>query len=175
MYSVSSTVENIDLITPNRLKLGRNNDRSPVGPLYVTDDPSKFFTENSDIFNCWFECWLTSYVPNLMNHPKWFKSDYHLKEGDIVLFLKKEGLLNDTYQYGMVEHVEVGRDQKVRTATVKYRNHNEEFDRETRRSIRQLIVIHRIDELDIIHELGRIATIVDMKKRVRSSKQCGCN
>jgi hypothetical protein len=110
-----------------------------------------------------------------MNHPKWFNSDYHLKEGDIVLFLKKEGLLNQTYQYGMVENVEIGRDQKIRTATVKYRNHNEEFDRETRRSIRQLIVIHRIDELDIIYELGRIATIVDMKKRVRSSEQCGCN
>ena len=172
--NVSSTVECLDLITPNRLKLGRNNERSPVGPLYVTDDPSKFFTENSDIFNCWFECWLTSYVPNLMNHPKWFKSDYHLKEGDIVLFLKKEGLLNDTYQYGMVEHVEIGRDQKVRTATIKYRNHNEEFDRQTRRSIRQLVVIHRIDELDIIHELGQIATIVDMKKKL-CNEQCGCN
>ena len=62
----------------------------------------------------------------------------------------------------LISTVWFGRDQKVRTATVKYQNHNIEFDRETRRSIRQLIVIHRIDELDIIHELGRIATIVDM-------------
>ena len=171
----SSDIENMDLITPNRLKLGRNNDRSPIGPLYVTDDPSKFFTENTDIFNCWFECWLTSHVPKLMEHPKWFKSDYHLHEGDIVLFLKKEGLLNDTYQYGMVSSTQTSRDGKIRSATIRYRNYNEEFDRKTQRSVRQLIVIHRVDELDIIHELGKIATIADMKKRLHSNEQCGCN
>ena len=29
--NIVSELENLDLITPNRLKLGRNNDRSPVG------------------------------------------------------------------------------------------------------------------------------------------------
>ena len=173
--NVVSDFESMDLLTPNRLRLGRNNERSPVGPLLVTSDPSKFFTENSDIFNCWFECWLTSHVPKLMHHPKWFNSDYHLKEGDVVLFLKKEGLLNETYQYGMVKSVEVGRDQKIRTVVVRYRNYNEDFDRETRRAVRQLIVIHRVDELDIIHELGKIATIADMKRKLLSDAECGCN
>jgi hypothetical protein len=69
-----------------------------------------------------------------------------------------------------VKSIEVGRDQKVRTAIVRYRNHNEEFDRETRRAVRQLIVIHRVDELDIIHELGKIATMADMKMKLQ-----GCN
>ena len=31
--SIVSDLENLDLITPNRLRLGRNNDRSPVGPM----------------------------------------------------------------------------------------------------------------------------------------------
>ena len=173
--NVVSDFECMDLLTPNRLRLGRNNERSPVGELLVTNDPSKFFTEKSDIFNCWFECWLTTHVPKLMYHPKWFNSDYHLQEGDLVLFLKKEGLLNETYQYGIVKSVEYGRDQKVRTVVVRYRNHNEDFDRETRRAVRQLIVIHRMDELDIIHELGKIATIADMKKKLQSDAECGCN
>ena len=30
--SVVADLENLDLITPNRLRLGRNNERSPVGP-----------------------------------------------------------------------------------------------------------------------------------------------
>ena len=164
--NIVSDFDNMDLITPNRLRLGRNNERSPIGPLYVTNDPNKFLEENTKIFNGWFENWLLSHVPKLMDHPKWFKTEYHLKEGDIVLFLKKEGLLNETYQYGMVLAVETGRDGKIRTVNVKYRNHNENVDRVTRRAVRQLVMIHRIDELNIIQELGEIAVIADMKKKL---------
>ena len=166
-----SDFEEMDLLTPNRLRLGRNNNRSPVGPLYVTDDPSRFFEANEAIFNTWFQTWLVSHVPKLMSQPKWFSSQYHLKEGDIVLFLKKEGLLNTTYQYGMVKSVETGRDGKVRTVMVKYRNHNETFDRETRRAVRQLVMIHQVDELDILVELGNIATVADMKRKLN---ECNC-
>ena len=166
-----SEFEEMDLLTPNRLRLGRNNNRSPVGPLYVTSDPSKFFGANEAIFNTWFETWLVSHVPKLMSQPKWFSSSYDLKQGGIVLFLKKEGLLNTTYQYGMIKSVEIGRDGKIRTVVVKYRNHNEMFDRETRRAVRQLVMIHQVDELDILVELGNIATVADMKRKLN---ECNC-
>ena len=166
--------ESMDILTPNRLRLGRNNNRSPVAPMHVTSDPSKFFQENSSIFDCWFECWLTSHVPQLMHHPKWFHTEYHLKAGDVVLFLKKEGVLCETYQFGIVDTVEVSRDQVVRAANVRYRNHEENIDRVTRRTTRQLVVIHRVDELDIVHELGKIATIADMKRKLHSDAQCSC-
>ena len=55
------------------------------------------------------------------------------------------------------------------TKFVEYRNHNEEFNRETRRAVRELIVIHRVDELNLVQELGKIATIADMKKRISDS------
>ena len=29
-------LENLDLITPNRIRLGRNNSRSPIGPVEIT-------------------------------------------------------------------------------------------------------------------------------------------
>ena len=74
-----SDFEEMDLITPNRLRLGRNNNRSPVGPLFVTNDPSKVFAENTMIFNAWFETWLISHVPKLMHQPKWFQTEYHIK------------------------------------------------------------------------------------------------
>ena len=66
-------------MTPNRLLLGRNNDRSPSGPLLVTRDAQKILQANIDIFTVWFESWLISYVPRLMEHPKWFKSDRDTK------------------------------------------------------------------------------------------------
>ena len=169
--NIVSDFEYMDLITPNRLKLGRNNNRSPVGVLDVTSDPRKFFTKNKDIFNSWFNAWLISHVPKLMTHPKWFKTNYHIQTGDVVLFLKKEGPLNSTYQYGIVKSTEVGRDTKIRCVIVEYRNHNEEFNRETRRAVRELVVIHRVDELSIIREIGKIATIADIKKRTADQRE----
>ena len=45
------------------------------------------------------------------------------------------------------------------------------FDRETRRAVRQLVVIHQVDELDILVELGNIATVADMKRKLN---ECNC-
>ena len=100
--NIVSDFETIDLITPNRLKLGRNNDRNPSGSVKRTSDLKKILEPNQNIFNAWFENWLYSHIPNIMNQPKWYGAEYDLKEGDVVLFLKQDSLLNKTYQYGMV-------------------------------------------------------------------------
>ena len=142
-----------DLVTPNRLRLGRNNDRSPDGKFTVTNDADKMIRANQKIFDSWFECWLSSHVPKLMDHPKWFRSDVDLKEDDFVLFVKQEGAITSQYQYGRVKSVERGRDGKIRKVLVVYRNHNEKTDRETFRAVRSLILIHHVDELDISKEL----------------------
>ena len=93
-----------------------------------------------------------------------------MREGDIVLFLKKEGkVLSETYQYGMIKSTNIGRDGKIRGVVVKYRNHNENIDRETYRAVRQLIMIHAVDELNLLRELGEIATLADMKMRLNEA------
>ena len=53
-----SDFESMDLITPNKLKLGRNNERSPVGPYELSNDPSKIVKANSLIYQSWFDSWL---------------------------------------------------------------------------------------------------------------------
>ena len=68
-----------------------------------------------------------------MTQPKWFKMEEHIKEGDIVLFLKHDSMLSSTYQYGMVTATAAGKDGIIRKARVKYRNHYEDIDRETYR------------------------------------------
>lgn len=73
--NIVEEVENLDILTPNRLLLGRNNERSPTGNLQTTGDALKLIKANSDIFKLWFESWLISYVPTLVRQPKWFKSD----------------------------------------------------------------------------------------------------
>ena len=144
-----SNLESLDLLTPNRLKLGRNNNRSPVGPLELSCDLNKFLTMNQKIFDTWFDCWLVSYVPTLVDQPKWFKKDRDIKEGDIVIFPKEEKMISGRYQYGMVDSIEQGTDNMIRAVNIRFRNSNETTDRTTRRSVRNLVVIHMVDELDL--------------------------
>ncbi|XP_066920590.1 uncharacterized protein [Clytia hemisphaerica] len=55
-------VENMDLLTPNRLLLGRNNDRSPTGDFIISSNPTKLLDQNSKIYDAWFESWLLNHV-----------------------------------------------------------------------------------------------------------------
>ena len=148
-------MESLDLITPNRLRLGRNNDRSPVGTLDFTDKVDRILQLNSDIFNTWWELWLVAALPKLMPKPKWFTTDQHLKVGDVVLYNKGEGSFVGLYKYGIVEEVHRSDDGRIRSVTIRYRNSNEEVNRTTIRAVRSLVVIHRVDELNIMEELGK--------------------
>ena len=118
---------------------------------------------NQRIFNAWFENWLISHLPKLMYQPKWIQNSHHVKKGDVVFFLKQDSSLQTKYQYGKVKSVVIGRDGLIRKVYVKYRNFKEHTDRETFRSVRELVVIHGVDELNIVQELGLIASIADLK------------
>lgn len=154
--NLSDELETIDLITPNRLILGRNNDRSPVGTLLVTDDHNKIIKSNEHIFNAWFENWLINHVPKLMLQPKWFKSNDNIRIGDVVIFLKNDSPLCNTYQYGMVHSVDVSKDGKVRKVEIKYRNANENTSRLTFRAVRDIVIIHHIDETSVFEQLNQM-------------------
>ena len=149
-------LECLDLITPNRLRLGRNNDRSPIGSLDISNGVDRILNLNSDIFNAWWEAWLVSALPKVVPQPKWYKTDEHLKLGDIVLFRESEGsIVAGRYKYGIVDEVQESADGRIRSATIRYRNATEDFDRTTNRAVRSLVVIHRVDELDLMEELGK--------------------
>ena len=122
--------------------------------MAVTSDPEKIFKSNIAIFDSWFENWLLNHVPKLMSQPKWFKSDEDISIGDVVLFLKRDTNLCSKYQYGIVESVHIGKDNKIRKVEVKYRNHNENLSRVTFRAVRELVIIHHVGEIDIITDLN---------------------
>ena len=99
---LGNIIENMDLITPNRLRLGGNNDPSPAATVEVTGNPDRILKENRKNFNSCFEPCLISHVPRLMNHRKWFSANHDIKICDALLFLKQNGVLINRYQYGMV-------------------------------------------------------------------------
>ena len=140
-------VENLYILTPNRLILGRNNDRCPTTPLELAHDHKRIIESNNKMFKAWFNSWLISYVPTLIEHPKWHYDDKAIEIGDVVLFLKAEQEFNLQYQYGIVISTNEGRDGRVRTIEIEYQNHQEKVKRTTTRGVRDVIVIHRVDEL----------------------------
>ena len=157
--NIVSDFENMELITPNQLKLGRNNKRTPVSPMKVVGNHLKVLEKNKKIFSVWFETWLMSQVPKLMEQPKWFRSDRDVKICNVFLFTKNEGSVVNTYQYGMVHEMELSRDGLTRKVVIKYRNSSENIDHFTTRAVRDLVLIHPVDEIHIIEELGNIATV----------------
>ena len=162
----TSNLEMMDLLTPNRLRLGRNNERSPTGCMLVTTDHNRILEENKAIVETWFENWLVSHVPKLIEQPKWFKNEECIKKGDIVLFRKEEKVLSSTYQYGMVEAVEKSNDGLIRRAQIRYRNAAESTDRYTHRAVRQLVVIHHADETTFTQELAKVSSFADYKMKL---------
>ena len=46
-------LEIADFLTPSRLVLGGNNQRSSVGPIWVTGKPDAIITANKKIFYVW--------------------------------------------------------------------------------------------------------------------------
>ena len=152
----NNSLENLDLITPNRLLLGRNNNRSPTAPLELSGDTKRIIKTNADIFKTWFSSWLVSYVPSLMNRPKWFDNDRNMAIGDVVLFLKSDKVFAKQYQYGIVVDLKATRDGRIRTVDVEYQNHQEGCKRVTTRGVRELIVIHPVDEIGLTSELNKM-------------------
>ena len=132
-------LENLDILTPNRLILGRNNERCPNAPLSLSGDHKKMIDRNASIFRAWFKAWLVSYVPSIVERPKWHQDDNHINVGDVVLFLKSEKDFEEIYQYGMVKTVYSGQDGRIRKVDVEYQNNNETIKRITQRGVRDLI------------------------------------
>ena len=128
-----------------------------MGAITVTDATKRIIQANANIFETWFKYWLISYVPTLMSQPKWFKSDRDSKVGDIVLFLKSNKEFDRQYQYGIITNVKVSRDGRIREVEVQYQNHNENFKRSTNRGVRKIVVVHPVDELDVVRELNLVS------------------
>ena len=143
--SATADIGNLDLLTPNRLLLGRNNDRSPSEPVKNSVRPERIIETNNEIYSAWFKCWLMEYVPTLMTQQKWFKTDPKLSVGDIVLMKRAEKELETSYRYGKIKELKYSQDGIARSAVVEYQNAEEQVKRTTTRGIRELILIQHIE------------------------------
>ena len=96
----SLTTDLNDIITPNRLLLGRNNQRAPVFVEEFKSGKKAYedrILRNSEINRAWYELLLKT-VPSLVWRPKWFEnSKCPPKVDDYVLFQHKESVMGSEH------------------------------------------------------------------------------
>ena len=160
---LGSRVENldhVDLITPSRLILGRNNRRALSGYARIST-PSRLIEQMDKVFDAWWDVWRNEKLVDFIPQPsKWKRTNEQLKEGDIVIFLKSDAehrLGDPVWRIARVLIVDVSEDGLSRTATLEYRNPGEKAFRKTRRSVRTVVVVHRENELDLYQVLEQAA------------------
>ena len=92
----SLTTDLNDIVTPNRLLLGRNNQRSPTFVAGFDSDAQQFekrLLKNGRINRTWYGL-LLKMVPDLVFRPKWFDDTIHKPlVGDYVLFRLTESTM----------------------------------------------------------------------------------
>ena len=152
--------DNLDLISPSRLLLGRNNHRSPVG-VVVADLPSKWMETMEGVAENWWKVWEQEWLLNLVpKSKKWATGEPDLEVGNVVVFLKegKEADIGQTpWRIGFVHELHLSQDGVVREATLAYKVGDEKVYRYTKRSVRTLAVIHREHDVELFSQIGKAA------------------
>ena len=151
----------VDILTPNRLILGRNNGRNPTGPLEISGDFRRII-ESNRFSSHGFRYGLLVTFP-LDEKPKWFVSERDICIGDVVLFMKSGKEFERLYQYGMIIPTFVGRDGLIRVVDIECQNNNENTKRTTKRGVRDIVVIHPV-------EIRISAELRDFVKNVKNNK-----
>ena len=153
-------LEHSDLITPNRLLLGRNNKRA-VGGLNVDCQPQNVQRQMEDVMTAWWDVWLAEKLGSLVpKPPKWETGEPQIEVGDVVVFVReKNDVAGLTWRLGLVDSVETGKDGVIRRVTIKYKVIRDNGDAEanfrfTRRSVRHVAVVVRENELDLMGRLS---------------------
>ena len=155
--SRTQNLDNLDLITPQRLISGLNNTRAPMGPCRM-DAPSRLIKQMEKVYDSWWETWTMEKVINYIPKPtQWSKSSYQPKINDIVIFKKDDNDIamgSRVWRTGRIQELDDSRDGIPRAAVIQYKNATEKTFRSTRRAIRKLAVVHQEHDLELIQELN---------------------
>ena len=156
--SRTDNLDNLDLITPARLLIGRLSTRAIAGYPRV-EPPSRVLQQLDSVYKCWWDVWQKEKLAEYIPQPnKWKETNVELKVGDIVMILRNPDevqLGGPIWRIARVFSVEQShKDAQVRTVICQYKNANEKVYRYTRRSARQIAVIHHETELDFVDRLN---------------------
>ena len=132
-------------ITPNHLLLGRSTPDVATGLFDYDNSASKRQLFLQSLVEDWWKNWNRSVLPSLVPSYKWKQKFRNVSVGDVCL-IKYGNMKRGTYRLGRVKTARMGKDNKVRTVTLQYKNPNEKVFREVERPIQGIAVIVPVEE-----------------------------
>ena len=138
-----------EIITPNRLKLGRNNHRQLDGPIKVDNCPRNMLQRNQLIASRWYELFVER-IGLLVPPPKQ-EHDRQPQVGDVVLFVHQDPNYKKlwTWRLGLIEGKISRSSYRIRYSLTK--ECGECVIRTVDRAVAQISIIVPVDELHIQH------------------------
>ena len=136
--SKTENLEDLDIITPSRLLIGRNNKRALSGFARI-DKPSRLMKQLDSVYESWWTVWLKQKLSNFIpRSKKWPRNVGSVKVGDIVVFLRldrDQSFGTPIWKLGKVCSTHESKDGQVTQVTLTYKNPNEKVCRTVRRSV----------------------------------------
>ena len=158
------------VLCPSLLKNGTFSNRAPKGIFTIPDSTADMTANIVTIYNMWFRLWNTTYLPLVMDRPKWHIEEENLQTNDLVYFKLTDSKLSADWKVGKVEYVKIGRDGKVREVGIAFKNMDEEGDWRhslVERPVRSVVKLMNIEDTSIIEDMKKVQEEVKiiMKKQ----------
>lgn len=151
-----TNLDELDLITPARLLLGRNNRRAPADQITLA--PGFRMLKHMELIEkSWWKVWenqkIADYIPALK---KWSSGRPDISVEDVVVFTRDTGvqLGGVTWRVGTVSEVNESHDGVVRSVMIKYRLTIGGKYQFTKRSVREIAILEAEDDLDLPGQLS---------------------
>ena len=140
-----------DVLTPNRLLMGRNNKRSPDSITQVPSN-SRLAEQLEEVERSWWKLWAEEKLVDFVPQPaKWPRTNNNLAVGMVVIFpmAKPKAPLGELiWKYGKIAEILPSSDGLARRIKITYQNYKEEVWRFVTRGAREVAVIHAEDDLE---------------------------
>ena len=148
------------MLRPNSLKGFGLTDRAPRGLFSIPNSPVDLMDRIKQLYDAWYKCWVTSYIPMLLERPKWKLESENLKPNDVIYFKMIDSPLGATWKLGKVEQIKTGKDGYVREVLVAYKIMDEDTDTwrhaTVMRPVRECIKLFEIDDTTFLDNLKDI-------------------
>lgn len=108
-------------LCPNDILLGRAPTRVPSGPFKEHANPKERFYFVKNMINGFYNRWTRDFFPSLLIRQKWHTDKRKVLVGDIVL-VQDSNQIRGKWKLGRIISANPGKDGKVRTVSVQYKN-----------------------------------------------------
>ena len=146
-----SNLDGLDLLTPSRLLMGRNNSRTAMGRLTV-ETPGKMLESIDEIERAWWQVFKNARLADFFPKPKkWSTTSHQPMVGQIVVFLRdlSNSFGSSIFRIGRIKRVFESKDDIVRKVEIEYRLWQSKTTSSVIRSLRDVAVLEVEADLDL--------------------------